>query len=139
MTINIKELADTRSLGGALSKIGKYSVLAHWQQGEFHHDLLIKTMNDEIIVIATNCNGGIKEIFQFENIPERSALWHWRVPNSPEFSGELPKIIGWATTEHYFNSEELLQEDARSELKAEYKKRQDGGGWVSTEESCSIK
>lgn len=140
MSLDIKTIADTRSLGAALSIIGKYTVIAHWKQGEFHHDLVIKTMNDEIIVITTNCNGGIKEVIQFESMPDRSALWHWRVPNSPEFSGELPKIIGWATTEHFFNSEELLREDARSELKEEYKKRQEGGGWISTvEESCSIK
>jgi hypothetical protein len=59
----------------------------------------------------------------------RSALWHWRCPALAEFAGDLPPILDRAVTEHYFDPCELLAENARSELRAEHRQRQAGGGW----------
>jgi Ribbon-helix-helix protein, copG family len=36
-------------------------------------------------------------------------------------------------TEHWFDPCELLAPDARSELRPEYRRRQDGGGWEFSE------
>lgn len=51
------------------------------------------------------------------------------LPERRAFTGELPPILGRAVTEHWFDPCELLKDDARSELKEEFRERQDGGGW----------
>lgn len=139
--INLQELADTRTLGDALTQLrsqGGFELLNHWKQGEFHHDVVLKIPSGEYLIISTNCNGGVKDVLAFDALPDRSALWHWRCPDNPSFSGELPKLLGRAETEHYFDPNELLKEDARSELRPEFRERQEGGGWVPTE-SCGAK
>ena len=115
-------------------RFGSYELVDHWRQGEFHHDVIVrvddrKALPGNIIAIATNCNGGVKEVLCFGEIPERSALWHWRCPRVREFAGVLPPILGRATTAHWFDPCELLSANARSELKAQYRRRQSGGGW----------
>lgn len=82
-----------------------------------------------VLVIATNCNGGVKEVLAFNDVPGRRALWHQRCPNLPDFDGELGPVLGRAITEHWFDPCELLCADARSELRAEHRRRQEGGGW----------
>jgi len=67
---------------------GPYEVVDHWQQGEFHHDLVVRLKDSKglpapVVVIATNCNAGIKEVLWFERPPERWALWNWRCPDNP--------------------------------------------------------
>ena len=82
-----------------------------------------------MLVIATNCNGGVKEVLAFNDVPDRYALWHHRCPDEPEFQGTLIPILGSTRTNHWFDPCALLTNDARSELKPEFRKRQRGGGW----------
>ena len=134
----VQALADTMVLGNLLASLqkrhGSYELVDHWRQGEFHHDIIVrvrdrKALPGNILAIATNCNGGVKEVLCFEQVPERSALWHWRCPRVSEFAGSLPPVLDRATTHHWFDPCELLSSDARSELKEQYRRRQPGGGW----------
>jgi hypothetical protein len=137
----VSELAGTLLLGALLERVrarfGAYELLDHWKQGEFHHDIVVRVANTErdlpgdILVIATNCNGGVKEVLCFDGVPDRLALWHWRCPNNPEFLGELPALLAAATTTHWFDPCELLTADARSEYRDEFRVRQCGGGWMA--------
>jgi len=134
-----QELVQQLSLGSLLRELdislGGYEIVDHWQQGEFHHDLVLRvpsarSLPGPILVVATNCNGGVKELLCLPSVPERGALWHHRCPDSPEFSGELPPILGLARTVHWFDPCELLRPDARSEYREDARERQPGGGWV---------
>ena len=136
----VESLAKALVLGSLLDEItnrfGVFDVVAHWTQGEFHHDLVLQLpeaalaeLPGRVLVVATNCNGGVKEVLCFEELPERGALWHYRCPTSPEFSGTLPPLVGRAVTSHWFDPCELLGPDARSELRPEFRRRQAGGGW----------
>ena len=136
--MNVEDLAANLGLGSLLShlrtRLGGYQILDHWQQGEFHHDLLLKVDPSEglpgpVLVVATNCNGGVKEVLCFGRTPARGALWRHRCPDNPEFHGDLPPILARAQTVHWFDPCELLQPDARSEYKPEHRERQPGGGW----------
>lgn len=133
----LEVLAEARVLGALLDELARrasgYELVAHWQQGDFHHDVVLLPKKSApfgpTIVVATNCNGGVKEVLSFATAPDREALWHWRCPSDAAFTGELPPILGRAVTEHWFDPCELLKDDARSELKEEFRERQDGGGW----------
>lgn len=122
-------------LEGIRSRYGGYELLEHWAQGEFHHDVVIGIPSADgdalapVVVVATNCNGGIKEVLCFDEKPDRWALWHHRCPDNPEFAGEIPAVRALLRTEHWFDPRELLVEDARSELKPEHRARARGGGW----------
>jgi hypothetical protein len=122
---------------------GSYDLVAHWTQGEFHHDLVLRLpevrtdLPGRVLVVATNCNGGIKEVLSFAEVPDRSALWHHRCPAVPEFHGQLAPILARAVTEHWFDPCDLLSADARSELFAEHRQRQHGGGWEYREPTKS--
>jgi hypothetical protein len=144
MPLSVGDLARHLVLGALLDELtrlfGSYELVAHWRQGEFHHDVVFRlpeaTMGQlpgRILVVATNCNGGIKEVLCFAAVPERGALWHHRCPTIPEFSGDLAPVLGRAVTVHWFDPYELLAADARSELRAEHRQRQRGGGWVQRE------
>ncbi len=135
---SLERLGECLDLGSALEAIraacGTYELRAHWQQGEFHHDVVIEVpaasaFPGHVLVVATNCNGGVKEILALEYMPERGGLWHMRCPENPEFSGEVPHVLASIRTAHWFNPCELLAADARSELKPEFRERQQGGGW----------
>lgn len=103
---------------------------------QFHHDIVVRIPGSQdelpgtILVVATNCNGGVKEVLCFSEVPDRLALWHMRCPRNPEFSGSLPKLLASATTPHWFDPCELLLPDARSEYREEFRERQCGGGWI---------
>lgn len=135
----VQELANALVLGALLERVessfGGYDLVSHWQQGEFHHDVLLRlhsrptNLAGDVILVATNCNGGIKEVLLFDELPERYALWHWRCPANSEFEGQLPPIRAQARTHHWFDPCELLRDDARSELRPEHRRRQRGGGW----------
>ena len=151
MRVSLAEvLAAELVLGDALGLLrareGGYQFVDHWQQGEFHHDVVVRVpscIDEAWLVIATNCNGGIKEVLAFAEPPDRLALWHWRCPNVAEFASPasatstgspkaacaLPPIVARAQTLHWFSPCELLDADARSELRPEFRERQLGGGW----------
>jgi hypothetical protein len=142
----MQQLADTLVLGSLLEElrasVGPYELVEHWQQGEFHHDVLLRVAAEEklpgaVLVVATNCNGGVKEVLCFDELPERGALWHFRCPDAREFSGSLPELRARATTPHWFNPCELLAPDARSELRVEHRQRQLGGGWEMRGSACA--
>lgn len=134
------ELAGTLALGSLLETLrldyGGYELVDHWQQGEFHHDLVLRVrdlpgLSGGYLVVATNCNGGVKEVLAFAHAPSRSALWHFRCPEVAEFTGELPPISERVVTAHWFDPCELLRPDARSELREAFRVRQPGGGWCA--------
>jgi hypothetical protein len=126
-------LAQTLVLGALLEELreryGSFDVLDHWTQGEFHHDLVLRA-GGRILVVATNCNGGVKEVLAFDAPPERDALWAYRCPGNAEFTAEPAKPVARSVTLHWFDPCELLAADARSELLPEHRERQPGGGWV---------
>ncbi|HEU5076085.1 MAG TPA: hypothetical protein VFU02_17955 [Polyangiaceae bacterium] len=136
----VHELARTLMLGPLLESLrerhGLYQLLDHWTQGEFHHDLVVRVpvplrgLPGPILVIATNCNGGVKEVLCFATPPSRGALWSRRCPDNSEFEGALPPLLDRAITTHWFDPCELLEADARSELRVECRERQPGGGWM---------
>ena len=164
--VSVDHLARCLVLGVLLDELtthfGGYDLVAHWTQGEFHHDLVLRVSDPPvavstlptnipiaralpgipaalsgtspplpgpILVVATNCNGGIKEVLCFRDVPDRRALWHHRCRAIDAFDGELAPILARATTEHWFDPCELLAPDARSELLPEHRRRQEGGGW----------
>ena len=81
-------------------------------------------------MISTNCNGGVKEVLCFAEVPSLAALWHVRCPDNPEFAGVLPPLLAGVKTAHWFDPCELLTDDARSEYRPEHRERQCGGGWL---------
>ena len=143
----VAHLARCLVLGALLEEVknrfGGYDLVAHWTQGEFHHDVVLRLPGSAasvlpgcVLVVATNCNGGVKEVLAFSDVPDRGALWHHRCPDIPEFCGDLAPILGRATTEHWFDPCELLVADARSELRPEFRRRQEGGGWEQSAPAC---
>src|SRR5688500_16020089 len=98
-----QDLAAKLTLGGTLDEVrrrgGRCQLLAHWKQGAFHHDTVIEVDAQRVgipgpfLVIATNCNGGVKEVLSFGELPNRYALWHHRCPQVPEVSGVLPPVL----------------------------------------------
>ena len=134
----LQELSKQLGLGALLAelkdKAGGYDLVDQWQQGEFHHDVVLRVPNatklpGPVLVVATNCNGGVKEILCFDSVPGRGALWRHRCPDNDEFSGELPPVLGQVRTIHWFDPCELLKPDARSEYREDARERQPGGGW----------
>jgi hypothetical protein len=138
--LTVESLAGSLVLGSVLDAIartyGSYELLAHWTQGEFHHDLVLRLpdvaardLGGRVLVVETNCNGGVKEVLAFDEVPDRRALWHDRCPDAPEFEGRLAPVKARARTSHWFDPCELLTPDTRSELREEHRRRQEGGGW----------
>ncbi len=131
--LDVDALAQHLGLGALLQTLdathGGYDLLDHWTQGEFHHDVVVRLHDGRVLVVATNCNGGVKELLLFDELPQRWALWRWRCPDNHEFEGELPPIVARATTTHHFDPCVLLTDDARSELRPEHRRRVRGGGW----------
>jgi hypothetical protein len=134
----LDRLARHLALGSLLEAViadhGSYELIAHWKQGEFHHDLVVRVREQaglpgDVLVIATNCNGGVKEVLCFDSVPDRYALWHARCPDNPEFEGALGPILAEVRTTHWFDPCVLLANDARSEMKPECRRRQRGGGF----------
>jgi len=136
----ISDLASTMVLGALLARArerwGTFEILNHWQQGEFHHDVVLRVaaglpdLPGSVLVVATNCNGGVKEVLCLSEPPERLGLWHARCPENPEFFGTIPRLLAVATTPHWFDPCELLSPNARSEYREEFREKQCGGGWI---------
>jgi hypothetical protein len=110
----VAHLARCLVLGVLLDEVqrrfGSYDLVAHWTQGEFHHDVVLRlpefaasVLPGRVLVVATNCNGGVKEVLALSDVPDRRALWHHRCPDIPEFGGVLGPILGRAVTEHWFD------------------------------------
>ena len=133
---DVTSLAAHLGLGSLLDALrttaGAFELVDHWTQGEFHHDVVLRA-RDEVLIIATNCNGGVKEVVALADVPDRFALWHWRCPGNADFaaraSAPLPAVREIARTPHYFDPCELLVDGARSELKPSCRRRSVGGGW----------
>lgn len=134
----LHQLASHLALGSLLEALGRehrgYDLIAHWKQGEFHHDVVLRVhrqaeLPGAVLVVATNCNGGVKEVLCFAEPPERYALWHARCPGNPEFEGELGPVLAEARTLHWFDPCALLEANARSEMRPECRRRQRGGGF----------
>ena len=134
----LDELAGELLLHGSLRLLTAwgYRHHVHWQQGEFHHDHVFVAERDgaplgPVVVVATNCNGGVKEVLCMPAPPDRWGLWAYRVPGNPEFDPtRVPEVTREVHTVHWFDPAELLVDDARSELRPEFRRRQRGGGWV---------
>jgi len=138
MSRALDSLASALDLGSVLRLLredyGGYEFIDHWQQGEFHHDVVVRVgarggLPGAVLVVATNCNGGLKELLSFEDIPDRWALWHTRCPENEEFGGTLGPVLDRAVTVHWFDPCALLVATARSELREEHRSRARGGGW----------
>jgi hypothetical protein len=137
--VDIAHLAASTVLASVLGKLradfGGYRIVEHWKQGEFHHDLVLRVARREaglpgdILVVSTNCNGGVKELLCFGEVPDRWALWHHRCPHIAEFDGTLPAILGHVRTPNWYDPCGLLGENGPSELKPEHRQRLRGGGW----------
>lgn len=133
-------LSQTLVLGALLEELrcrfGTFRILDHWQQGEFHHDILLEVdapeegMGKRVVLVATNCNGGVKEVLVLDGVPERGGLWHARCPENPDFAGTMPNVLACSRTAHWFDPRELLVPTARSEYKDSHRERQCGGGWM---------
>lgn len=134
----LERLANTLSLKGVLDGLKPYGWehVDHWAQGEFHHDVVVRLRDqpDELagryLVISTNCNGGVKEVLCLAEIPDRWGLWHFRCPANPDFYGPPPALVGSARTVHWIDPCNLLAPETRSEYRAEFRRRQRGGGYV---------
>lgn len=129
----LDELGACLMLGDLLElvtkRFGTYELVAHWTQGEFHHDLVLRLPGSPplgVLVVSTNCNGGVKEVLALADVPDRAALWAYRCGEDATVERSL---LGTTRTLHYFNPCELLGDDARSELLPEHRQRQSGGGW----------
>ena len=59
-------------------------------------------------MVATNCNGGVKEVLCLGAVPERGGLWRMRCPQEPEFEGALPSVSARSVRTHWFDPCELL-------------------------------
>ena len=132
----VTALAACLTLGDALAWLrrhGTFTLEGEHAQGEFHHDVFLRcdvpALPGPYVVVSTNCNGGIKEVFCFAAPVSAVALWHARDPGNPDFDGVLPLLLARARTLHHFDACELLAEDARSELRPEFRERSPGGGW----------
>ncbi len=137
---SVAVLAETLGLSSLLQRLDDFDLLDHWQQGEFHHDVLVRARLaddgvdvDVVLVVATNCNGGIKEVTAYDAVPDRWALWLDRCPDNVEFaaraSATLPVRRARARTLHWFDPCALLVDNARSELKPSCRRRAFGGGF----------
>jgi hypothetical protein len=147
---SLARLTRSLVLGDLLAELirlhGGFELVEHWTQGEFHHDVVLRLppgalagpssgasgapgswgSSRSVLVVATNCNGGVKELLAFDDVPSRRALWDYRVGTS---SADAIQLRGSARTLHWFDPRELLGDNARSEIKREYRQRQEGGGW----------
>ena len=143
----VETLAGTLVLGALLEDLraayGSFELLDHWTQGEFHHDLVVRVQGPaadlpgRILVVATNCNGGVKEVLCFAEPPARASLWSMRCRGNPDFPAPAADPLARSATLHWFNPCELLLPDARSELLPEHRVRQEGGGWSAA--ACRAK
>ena len=138
-------LANTLGLSSLLQRLPDFELIDHWQQGEFHHDIVVRAclprgddgddvdLAEVVLVVATNCNGGVKEVTAFAAVPDRWSLWSARCPDNAEFAARvgvpLPAFHARARTMHWFDPCALLVDDARSELRPGCRKRSIGGGW----------
>ena len=135
----VKRLAAHLALGDLLSDlhttIGPSKPIAVWKQSCSHSDLVLFVdhqgkLPGRVLVIAIDCNGGVKEVLCFDQVPDRWALWHWRCPTNPEFEGEIPPLLDSARTQHWFDPNQIVDDNSYCELRPEFRKRLRGGGFV---------
>lgn len=135
LTFLVSSYAIGNLLGDLRKRFGGYRLIENWQQGEFHYDLVLEVpgsgmLPGNILVIATNCVGGVKEVFCLDYVPTRYALWKFRCPDINEFTGAMPRILGYARTRNWVDPKGLIGDDAPSEIKPEFRNRVRGGGYA---------
>ncbi|MGF1468516.1 MAG: hypothetical protein ACFCGT_20520 [Sandaracinaceae bacterium] len=145
--VSFDALPEHLALGDLLTalraELGTFRLLHHWTQGEFHHDLVLRLeeandLGGRFVLVGTNCLGGVKELMLLADEPARDALWHYRCPEQPEFDAlPMPGILTEIRTVHWVEPCDLLRDDARSELRPEFRRRQRGGGWVLADDAGS--
>ena len=118
MNSYVESLAAQLVLGDVLLELrrrhGEWDLVAHWEQGELHHDLVLRLPEDDdrehpaILVIATNATGGVKEVYAFDEAPERDALWHYRCPEMVPYAKSLPGLRACARTGHWSDPRTIL-------------------------------
>jgi hypothetical protein len=111
----IDDLAGRLVLGALLKELsrryGGWELLDHWRMGEYHHDLVLRVARrvpGRVLVVSTNCNGGIKEILALTERPTRDDLWSYRCGRTT-----LAPLAA-ARTLHWFDPCELLGENRAS-------------------------
>jgi len=112
----LERLAQTMTLGNLLDALrdqyGSFEIVNHWQQGEFHHDLVfrlpcpVRDMPGEILVVSSNCNGGIKELLCFAQAPTHESLWQERCFENAQ--SHSTAVLARARTVHWFDPCELM-------------------------------
>lgn len=117
----VESLAAQLVLGDVLLELrrrhGQWDLVAHWEQGEHHHDLVIRLPESaeadypKVLVIGTNSTGGVKEIYAFDEVPDRDALWHYRCPELVAYWEPLPVLRAAARTNHWLDPRALLGEE----------------------------
>ncbi|MCP4498745.1 MAG: hypothetical protein GY822_02115 [Deltaproteobacteria bacterium] len=122
------------ALDQLLKTCGTYELLEQWKQGGFYHDVVIRAYFpigqlalSSLVIISTNCNGGVKEVLAFADLPDRYALWNARCPENDDFEGDLPHLENPDLA--LFRPMPTITADTRSEIKLEFRVRMRGGGW----------
>ena len=99
----VQRLADELSSKALLEALqrehGGFDLLHHWQQGEFHHDIVVavkepRALPGTILVVATNCNAGVKEVLCFDRVPDPARCGTGACPDNPEFHGDAAAGAG---------------------------------------------
>lgn len=89
-------------------------LIAHWQQGDLHHDLVFHLqrphhgLTGDVLVVSTDNHGMVKEVISLAKMPKRQALWHARCPADPHFDGDLPPVLEEVKTNHWVRPERIL-------------------------------
>lgn len=116
--MSLASLAGNLALGNLLDEVTQrfdgYQIIEHWEQGEYHHDLLIRVNSPRglpgpVLLISTNCNAGVKEILCFADTFDRQAIWGHRCPGLPQFKAKLPPILGRIQTVYWIDPCSLLE------------------------------
>ena len=112
-SLAIGELANVLVLGDLLDRLvqrhGGYELVDHWQQGEYHHDLILR-VRGRLLLVSTNCNGGIKEVLAFAPgaaVPSREAVWDYRCDRAA-----LAGLVEATRTVHWCDPREVLEDSA---------------------------
>lgn len=112
----INSLAQELLLGHLLQRLqdefSDFELIAHWTKGEYHHDIVVRLgdhrdLPGPVLVVSTNCNGGVKEVLCFSDPPSQEELWDLRDENLE--TDELPVVLAAARTIHWVDPISLIR------------------------------